>query len=45
MLSDESLPAITLGDTKNRRASRCTAMSAEKLQAQIIAHRGARNDQ
>ena len=45
MLSDEPLPTNTLGDAKDRRASRCTAMSAEKLQAQIIAHRGARNDQ
>jgi hypothetical protein len=45
MLSDEPLPTNTLGDAKGRRANRCTGMSAEKLQAQIIAHRVVRNDQ
>jgi hypothetical protein len=45
MLSDEPLPTNTHGDAKDRRASRCTAMSAERLQAKILEHRGVRNDQ
>jgi hypothetical protein len=45
MMSDNPIPTNTLGDTGERRANRCTGMTAAKLQAQILSHRTVRNDQ
>jgi hypothetical protein len=45
MMSDDPISTSTVGDASDRRTNRGTGMSAARLQAQILAHRGTRNDQ